>query len=158
MPRFGDWDQVRASEIIAAHASLEGPVLPILHALLDEFGHIPDEAIALVASGLSLSRAEIHGTVSFYHDFRRKPAGDHVLKLCRAEACQSMNGPQLARDLLDELGIEWGGTTPDGALTVEGVYCLGLCACAPSALYDGDPMGRLDRKRLDDVVREARGT
>jgi formate dehydrogenase subunit gamma len=158
MPRFGDWDQVRASEIIAAHASLEGPVLPILHALLDEFGHIPDEAIALVASGLNLSRAEIHGTVSFYHDFRRKPAGDHVLKLCRAEACQSMNGPQLARDLLDELGIEWGGTTPDGALTVEGVYCLGLCACAPSALYDGDPMGRLDQKRLDDVVREARGT
>ena len=158
MPRFGDWDQVRASEIIAAHASLEGPVLPILHALLDEFGHIPDEAIALVASGLNLSRAEIHGTVSFYHDFRRKPAGDHVLKLCRAEACQSMNGPQLARDLLDELGIEWGGTTPDGALTVEGGYCLGLCACAPSALYDGDPMGRLDRKRLDDVVREARGT
>jgi formate dehydrogenase subunit gamma len=158
MPRFGDWDQVRASEIIAAHASLEGPVLPIFHALLDEFGHIPDEAIALVASGLNLSRAEIHGTVSFYHDFRRKPAGDHVLKLCRAEACQSMNGPQLARDLLDELGIEWGGTTPDGALTVEGVYCLGLCACAPSALYDGDPMGRLDRKRLDDVVREARGT
>ena len=158
MPRFGDWDQVRASEIIAAHAYLEGPVLPILHALLDEFGNIPDEAIALVASGLNLSRAEIHGTVSFYHDFRRKPAGDHVLKLCRAEACQSMNGPQLARDLLDELGIEWGGTTPDGALTVEGVYCLGLCACAPSALYDGDPMGRLDRKRLDDVVREARGT
>jgi formate dehydrogenase subunit gamma len=158
MPRFGDWDQVRASEIIAAHASLEGPVLPILHALLDEFGHIPDEAIALVASGLNLSRAEIHGTVSFYHDFRRKPAGDHVLKLCRAEACQSMNGPQLARDLLDELGIEWGGTTPDGALTVEGVYCLGLCACAPSALYDGDPMGRLDRNRLDDVVREVRGT
>jgi formate dehydrogenase subunit gamma len=158
MPRFGDWNQVRASEIIAAHASLEGPVLPILHALLDEFGHIPDEAIALVASGLNLSRAEIHGTVSFYHDFRRKPAGDHVLKLCRAEACQSMNGPQLARDLLDELGIEWGGTTPDGALTVEGVYCLGLCACAPSALYDGNPMGRLDQKRLDDVVREARGT
>jgi formate dehydrogenase subunit gamma len=158
MPRFGDWNQVRASEIIAAHASLEGPVLPILHALLDEFGHIPDEAIALVASELNLSRAEIHGTVSFYHDFRRKPAGDHVLKLCRAEACQSMNGPQLARDLLDELGIEWGGTTPDGALTVEGVYCLGLCACAPSALYDGDPMGRLDQKRLDDVVREARGT
>jgi formate dehydrogenase subunit gamma len=158
MPRFGDWNQVRASEIIAAHASLEGPVLPILHALLDEFGHIPDEAIALVASGLNLSRAEIHGTVSFYHDFRRKPAGDHVLKLCRAEACQSMNGPQLARDLLDELGIEWGGTTPDGALTVEGVYCLGLCACAPSALYDGDPMGRLDRNRLDDVVREVRGT
>jgi formate dehydrogenase subunit gamma len=158
MPRLGKWDQARAREIIAAHGNLEGPVLPILHALLDEFGHIPDEAIGLVASGLNLSRAEIHGTVSFYHDFRREPAGEHVLKLCRAEACQSMNGPQLARDLLNELGIEWGETTPDGALTVEGVYCLGLCACAPSALYDGEPMGKLDRKRLDSVVREARGT
>jgi len=158
MPRFGEWDQARARELIAAHGNLEGPVLPILHALLDEFGHIPEDAIDLVALDLNLSRAEIHGVVTFYHDFRREPAGEHVLKLCRAEACQSMSGPQLTRDLLDELGIEWGGTTPDGALTVEGVYCLGLCACAPSALYDGDPMGRLDRKRLDDVVREARGT
>jgi formate dehydrogenase subunit gamma len=158
MPRFGEWDQARAREIIAAHGTLEGPVLPILHALLDEFGHIPEDAIGLVASDLNLSRAEIHGVVTFYHDFRREPAGEHVLKLCRAEACQSMSGPQLARDLLDELGIEWGGTTSDGALTVEGVYCLGLCACAPSALYDGEPIGRLDRNRLDSVVREARGT
>ncbi|MBO1909554.1 formate dehydrogenase subunit gamma [Microvirga sp. 3-52] len=158
MPRFGEWNQARAREIIAAHGTLEGPVLPILHALLDEFGHIPEDAIGLVASDLNLSRAEIHGVVTFYHDFRREPAGEHVLKLCRAEACQSMSGPQLARDLLDELGIEWGGTTSNGALTVEGVYCLGLCACAPSALYDGEPIGRLDRKRLDSVVREARGT
>jgi formate dehydrogenase subunit gamma len=158
MPRFGEWDQARASEIIAAYGNLEGPVLPILHALLDQFGHIPEEAIALVASELNLSRAEIHGTISFYHDFRRKPPGRHILKLCRAEACQSMNGPQLAHDLLLKLGLEWGGTTPDGALTVEGVYCLGLCACAPSALYDGEPMGRLDRERLDAVIREARGS
>jgi formate dehydrogenase subunit gamma len=157
MPRFGEWNQGRAREIIAANGTLEGPVLPILHALLDEFGHIPEEAIALVASELNLSRAEIHGTVSFYHDFRRQPAGRHVLKLCRAEACQSMNGPRIARDLLQELGIDWGGTTSDGALTVEGVYCLGLCACAPSALYDGEPMGRVDRERLDTVAREARG-
>jgi formate dehydrogenase subunit gamma len=158
MPRFGEWDQARASEIIAAHGNSEGPVLPILHALLDQFGHIPEEAIALVATELNLSRAEIHGTVSFYHDFHRKPAGRHILKLCRAEACQSMNGPQLAHELLLKLGLEWGGTTPDGALTVEGVYCLGLCACAPSALYDGEPLGRLDRERLDAVVREARGS
>jgi formate dehydrogenase subunit gamma len=157
MPRLGEWDQGRAREIIAANVTLEGPVLPILHALLDEFGHIPEEAIALVASELNLSRAEIHGTVSFYHDFRRRPAGRHVLKLCRAEACQSMNGSRIARDLLQELGIDWGGTTSDGALTVEGVYCLGLCACAPSALYDGEPMGRVDRERLDTVAREARG-
>jgi formate dehydrogenase subunit gamma len=157
MSRIVEWDQARASEIIAAHASLEGPVLPILHALLEEFGHISDEALALVAAELNLSRAEIHGTVSFYHDFRRRPAGRHILKLCRAEACQSMNGPGIARDLLTRLGIEWGETTADGTLTVEGVYCLGLCACAPSALYDGEPIGRLNPERLDSVVREAQG-
>ncbi|MCG7393817.1 formate dehydrogenase subunit gamma [Microvirga sp. ACRRW] len=156
MPRFVEWDQARAREIIAAHALLDGPVLPIFHALLEEFGYIHEEAISLVASDLNLSRAEIHGTVSFYHDFRRKPAGRHVLKLCRAEACQSMNGPQIARDLLAKLGVDWGETTSDGALTVEPVYCLGLCACAPSALYDGEPIGRLDAERLDAVVREAR--
>jgi len=131
--------------------------MPILHALQDEFGYIPEEAVTLLASHLNLWRAEVHGTITFYHDFRRRPAGRHVLKLCRAEACQSMNGPQLARDLLATLGIEWGETTSDGVLTVEGVYCLGLCACAPSAMFDGEPIGRLDREKLDTVVREARG-
>ncbi|HZH52092.1 MAG TPA: formate dehydrogenase subunit gamma [Microvirga sp.] len=157
MPRPAEWDPVRASEIVAAHASLEGPLMPILHALQDEFGYIPEEAVTLLASHLNLWRAEVHGTITFYHDFRRRPAGRHVLKLCRAEACQSMNGPQLARDLLATLGIEWGETTSDGVLTVEGVYCLGLCACAPSAMFDGEPIGRLDREKLDTVVREARG-
>lgn len=157
MPRIVEWDPTRASEIIAAHASLEGPVMPVLHALQEEFGYLPEEAVPLVASVLNLSRAEIHGTVTFYHDFRRKPAGKHVLKLCRAEACQSMNGPRIAHDLLVKLGIDWGETTSDGVLTVEGVYCLGLCACAPSALYDGEPIGRLDPETLDAVVREARG-
>lgn len=157
MPRLVEWDPARASEIIAEHASLEGPVMPILHALLDEFGYVPEEAVPLVASALNLSRAEIHGTVSFYHDFRRRPAGRHVLKLCRAEACQSMNGPEMARDLLAKLGVDWGETTSDGTLTVEGIYCLGLCACAPSALYDGEPIGRLDQARLDAIVQEARG-
>lgn len=131
--------------------------MPVLHALQEEFGYLPEEAVPLVASVLNLSRAEIHGTVTFYHDFRRKPAGKHVLKLCRAEACQSMNGPRIAHDLLVKLGIDWGETTSDGVLTVEGVYCLGLCACAPSALYDGEPIGRLDPETLDAVVREARG-
>jgi formate dehydrogenase subunit gamma len=156
MSEFAQWDSGRASEIIAAHSSLDGPVMPILHALQEEFGCIPEEAVPLVASALNLSRAEIHGTVTFYHDFRRQPPGRHVLKLCRAEACQAMNGPQLARDLLDGLGIEWGATTHDRSLTIEGVYCLGLCACAPSALYDGEPIGRLDREKLEAVVREAR--
>jgi formate dehydrogenase subunit gamma len=157
MSQYAQWDNDRASEIVAAHSSLDGPVMPILHALQEEFGCIPEEAVPLVASALNLSRAEIHGTITFYHDFRRRPPGRHVLKLCRAEACQAMNGPRLARDLLDSLGMDWGATTQDNSLTIEGVYCLGLCACAPSALYDGEPVGRLDREKLDAMVREARG-
>lgn len=157
MLKLVESDLARVSEIIAAHSSLDGPTMPILHALQEEFGYIPAEAVPMIASALNLSRAEIHGTVTFYHDFRREPGGKHVLKLCRAEACQSMSGPQIAHDLLTKLGIGWGETTADGSLTVEGVYCLGLCACAPSALYDGEPIGRLNRQVLDTIVQEARG-
>ena len=134
-----------------------GPLLEILHAVQNELGFVPPEAVPLIAEALNLSRAEVHGVVSFYHHFRERPAGQHIIQLCRAEACQAMNGPQLARDLLDSLGMDWGATTQDGSLTIEGVYCLGLCACAPSALYDGEPVGRLDREKLDAVVREAGG-
>jgi formate dehydrogenase subunit gamma len=157
MPKLAEWDLTRTSEIIAAHASLDGPALPILHAIQQEFGYIPEEAVSLIASGLNISRAEVHGTITFYHDFRHEPVGTHVLKLCRAEACQSMNGPRIAQDLLTKLGIDWDETTPDGSLTVQGVYCLGLCACAPTALYDGEPIGRIDQGKLDALVREARG-
>jgi formate dehydrogenase subunit gamma len=157
MPKLTHWDSKLANEVIAAHTSLDGAALPILHALQDEFGYVHEEAVPLVAQALNLSRAEVHGIVTFYHDFRREPAGRHVLKLCRAEACQSMNGPKMAEELLQKLGIGWGETTPDQSLTVEGVYCLGLCACAPSALYDGEPIGRLNRETLDAVVQEARG-
>jgi formate dehydrogenase subunit gamma len=156
MPQFLQWDSARAGEIVAAHAHLDGPALPILHALQEEFGYIADEAVPLIASALNLSRAEIHGVITFYHDFRHKPAGRHVLKLCRAEACQSMGGPQLAEDILRREGLEWGGTTPDGALTIEAVYCLGLCSCAPAALYDGEPVGRLDSSLLEAMAQEAR--
>ena len=141
---------------MAAHAHLDGPALPILHALQEEFGFIDDEAVPLMALALNLSRAEIHGVVTFYHDFRRKPAGRHILKICRAEACQAMGGPALSDEILRREGLEWGETTPDGALTIEGVYCLGLCACAPAALYDGEPVARLDGSILEGVAREAR--
>ena len=157
MPKLAQTDLTRVSEIIATHSSLDGPTVPIFHALQEEFGYVSEEAVSLVASTLNLSRAEVHGTVTFYHDFRREPAGNHVLKLCRAEACQSMNGSQIAQALLTRLGITWGETTSDGCLTVEGVYCLGLCACAPSALYDGEPVGRLNAELLEAVVQEARG-
>jgi formate dehydrogenase subunit gamma len=146
------WSETRAGEIIAAHAKQEGATLPILHALQAEFGHVPEGAIPLVAQALNLSRAEVHGVVTFYHDFREAPAGRHVLKLCRAEACQSMGGDVLAAQARKLLGIGWGETTPDGAVTLEPVFCLGLCACAPAALADGEVIGRLDGRRLDAVV------
>ncbi len=152
-----EWDgAARARAVIDAHLSLEGPMLPILHALQAEFGCVPREAEPLIAAALNLSRAEVFGVISFYHDFRREPAGRHVLKLCRAEACQAMGMTQLADGLLGRLGLDWGGKTADGALTVEPTFCLGLCACAPNALYDGEPMGRVDAADLDRVVTEAR--
>ena len=156
MPKPAQWDSARAGEIVAAHAHLDGPALPILHALQEEFGFIDDEAVPLIAAALNLSRAEVHGVVTFYHDFRRRPAGRHVLKICRAEACQAMGGPALSDEILRRERLEWGGTTPDGSLTIEAVYCLGLCACGPAALYDGEPVARLDRDLLDAMTREAR--
>ncbi|MBB6252773.1 formate dehydrogenase subunit gamma [Nitrospirillum iridis] len=130
--------------------------MPILHALQEAFGHVPQDAVPLLADALNLSRADVHGIVSFYHDFREAPAGRHVVKVCRAEACQSMGGHALAEGLLRRLGLEWGGTTADGQVTIEPVYCLGLCASAPAALIDGRPLGRLTRERLDAAVNEAR--
>jgi formate dehydrogenase subunit gamma len=148
------WSEAQASEIIRRHADREGALLPILHDIQAEFGHVPAPAIAFIAHALNLTRAEVHGVVSFYHDFHDKPAGRHVLKLCRAEACQSVNGEKFARQILDRFGLEWGGTTPDGRLTVEAVYCLGLCASGPSAMLDGEPMGRLTSDSINDIARE----
>ena len=149
------WDAARAQEIIAAHLGLEGPAMPILHALQEEFGCVPEAAIPQLAQALNVSRAEMHGVVTFYHDFRREPAGRHVLKICRAESCQAMGSEKIARDFLEHLKLDWHHTTPDGALTVEAVYCLGLCAHSPSALYDGEPIGRVDGAKLDAIATEA---
>ncbi len=150
------WDADLASEIIGAHADEPGSLLPILHALQKAFGCILEEAIPLIASALNLGRAEIYGVVSFYHDFRSRPAGRHVLKLCRAEACQATGGEAMADRMVQRLGAGWGETTPDGALTVETVFCLGLCASAPAALLDGRPFGRLTPAKLDSLVETCR--
>lgn len=155
MGRFEPWSEERTVEIVAAHQELEGPLMPILHALQHAFGHVPEEAIPVVARELNLSRAEVHGVVTFYHDFRRELPGKHVLKLCRAEACQSMGCDRLVARAEERLGVECGGTSADGRVTLEAVYCLGLCATAPSAMIDGRPVGRLDGQRLDQLLREA---
>src|SRR5258708_2912845 len=146
MPGIEAWKRERAEEIVATHRGVEGAALPILHALQETFGCIPEEAVPMVAEALNLSRAEIHGVVTFYHDFRRAPPGRHVLKLCRAEACQSVGGDALAEHAHDRLGTSWGGTSVDSSVTIEPVFCLGLCACAPAAMLDGRLVRRLDRQ------------
>lgn len=150
------YNDERAREIIKAHLGLEGPALPILHAFMEEFGHVPDSAVKEMAEALNVTRAEMHGVVTFYHDFHREPHGRHTLKICRAESCQSMGVEKLANDFLAKLKLKWGETTPDGALTVEAVYCLGLCAHSPSALIDDEPVGCIDMETLDGIVAEAR--
>ena len=146
----------RAGVIIDRMKSMEGPLLPILHGIQEEFGYVPQECLPLVARELNLSRAEVYGVMTFYHDFREHPAGRHVLKLCRAEACQSMGGDQLAERAKRLLGIDFHQTTPDGAVTLEPVYCLGLCSCAPSAMLDGEVHARVDAAELEVLVQEAR--
>ena len=146
-----------AREIVAGLRHLDGAMLPILHALQERFGSIDAAAIPLVAEALNVSRAEVHGVVSFYHDFRTQPAGRHVLKLCRAEACQSMGCEALVEHLAAEHGISMGETTPDGRLTVEAVYCLGNCALSPAAMMDGELIGRVDRDVIDALVQETKG-
>jgi formate dehydrogenase subunit gamma len=156
MPDFERWDEHRAGQIIADHGREEGPALPILHALQQAFGHVPRQAVPMVADALNLTRAELHGIVTFYHDFRETPAGVHVLKLCRAEACQSMGAYGLASAARQRLRIDWGETTPDGQVTLEAVFCLGLCACAPAAMLDGKLYGGLDRARLGELLDRTR--
>ena len=143
----------RTEAIVGRLKPLEGPLLPILHDIQHEFGYVPQAALPVIADGLNLSRAEVHGVVSFYHDYREAPAGRHVIKLCRAEACQSMGGEELAERLLGLLGLDWHETSASGAVTVEPVYCLGLCACAPAAMVDGDVIGRLDEQMIGELAK-----
>ncbi|WP_179039189.1 formate dehydrogenase subunit gamma [Rhizobium leguminosarum] len=146
----------RTRAIVADLRFLEGPLLPILHEVQQEFGYVPQEAMPIIAEELNLSRAEVHGVVTFYHDYRDHPAGRHVLKLCRAEACQSMGGDALAERVKALLGIDFHQTTLDGGVTLEPVYCLGLCACAPAAMLDGEVYGRVDDQTVVELVAEAR--
>ncbi|HRN85367.1 MAG TPA: formate dehydrogenase subunit gamma [Hyphomicrobium sp.] len=155
MSRFEPWSEERTVEIIVQHKALEGPLMPILHALQHAFGHVPQETVPVIARELNLSRAEVHGVVTFYHDFRPELPGKHVLKLCRAEACQAMGCDSLVERAESRLGVECGGTSADGRVTLEAVYCLGLCATAPSAMIDGRVVGRLNENRLDELLKEA---
>jgi formate dehydrogenase subunit gamma len=142
-------------ELIASYLHLEGPLLPILHALQESYAHIPDGAVVELADMLNIGRAEVHGVISFYHDFRDAPAGKHVVKICRAEACQAVGANALADSTLQKLGLDWHGTTTNGAVTIEPVYCLGMCACAPAVMVDDKVVGRVDGAKMDKLLREA---
>lgn len=150
------WDEARARALIEGLAGVEGALLPILHALQSEFGWISDEAAALAADVLNLTRAEVHGVLTFYHDFSRAPPARRTLKLCRAEACQARGGRQAEARAEAVLGVAMGGTSADGAVSLRPVFCLGLCATGPAALLDGQPRARLVGERLEALLREAR--
>ncbi len=155
MIRFEPWSEKRTRELVALHRHREGPLMEILHSCMQAFGHVPQDAVPVIASELNLSRAEVHGVVTFYHDFRGERAGSIVLKLCRAEACQSMGCEDLVKRAEDRLGVECGNTTADGRVSLEPIYCLGLCATAPSAMINGRIVGRLDADKLDAILKEA---
>jgi len=144
----------KINAIVARFSGQPGPLLLVLHAIQDEFGHIPAEAVPLIAAGLNLSRAEVHGVVTFYHHFRHEPPGEHVVQLCRAEACQSMHAEQLAAHVKQRLGIGFHETTADGKISLEPVYCLGNCACSPAVMIDKELHGRVSAARFDELVAE----
>lgn len=145
-------EQIR--QCIEQHQDQAGGLLPLLHAIQAQLGYIPPEAVADIARALSLSRAEVHGVITFYHDFRSAPAGRHRVQLCRAEACQAVGGRALEAHARDSLGIELGETTADGELTLEPVYCLGNCACGPSVRIDDAVHGRVDGARFDQLLQD----
>lgn len=145
-----------AREIALRYGNRPDALLEILHDLQEDLGFIPEAALPALAKALNLSRAEVHGVVTFYHDYRREPAGRHVIKVCRAEACQSMRGNELSAMIERFLQVKLGQTTADGAITVEAVYCLGNCALSPAIMVDGKLVGRVDAAKFEKIVAECR--
>ncbi len=149
------WNEELARKTYAPYVAIEGGLLPALHALQDEFGFISKPAIVLLADAFNITRAEVFGVVTFYHDFRLdKPAGRRTLKLCRAEACQAVGSEELAEVAKQRLGVSWGETTLDGEWSLLPVFCLGLCACGPCAVVGEMPYARLDKRKLCSLLDE----
>jgi formate dehydrogenase subunit gamma len=146
------WDQSRVGAIVEELKHRPGPLLLILRRIQDEIGWVPAEAVPSIAKALSLSRAEVHGVVTFYHDFKHEPPARNVMKLCRAESCQAMGAAALADYVRFRIGVDFGQTSADGNFALEALYCLGNCACSPAGVINGELIGRLTRERLDDVI------
>jgi formate dehydrogenase subunit gamma len=147
-------DQIQSH--IAKHGQLPGALLPLLHAIQDDLGFIPEDSYKLISKALNLSVAEIHGVVSFYHHFRTSAPGKHILQVCRAESCQAMGSGALEHHIKTHLSLDFHETTADGAITLEPVYCLGNCACSPSVMLDGDVYGRVSTSKIDGLIAASR--
>ena len=137
---------------VESHRGRVGALLPVLHSVQDKLGFIPDEAVALIAGAMNLSRAEIHGVMSFYHDFRSELPGKHIVHLCRAEACQAMGASRLEQYARERLGINFGETSASGLFTLEPVYCLGNCACSPSIRINDEVHARVSTEKFDELI------
>ena len=140
------------SSVLQKYADVAGGLLPCLHEIQSSLGYIPKESVAMIASGMGLSRAEVHGVISFYHDFHDEARGQTTIHLCRAEACQAMGSRKLEEHVKTRLGIDYGGTTADGQYSLEPVYCLGNCACSPSIRIGDDVFARVDANRFDQLL------
>ena len=154
MPETAHTDALDA--ILDRLGDTEGALLPILHAIQSAEGYVPASAVPRIADRLNLSRAEVHGVISYYHHFRDQPAGKVVVQICRAEACQAVGGEAFAAEAVATLGCDFHQTTSDGSLTVEPVYCLGQCACGPSVMINDDVYARMNVQRLKQLVDRAR--
>lgn len=150
------YDSAIATEIINNYGAAPEMLVQILVAFVERYSYISEEAIRQIAHELNLSRAEVHGVVSFYHDFRTQPPGKHRLKICQAEACQAMGSRELTSHVANKFGVNLNQTTEDGALTLEPVYCLGNCACSPAVMIDEQLYGRVDAKKLDKLIEKHR--
>ena len=148
----------RIHALIAQHKNMPGALLPLLHSIQDNIGYVPEACYFPISKALALSVAEVHGVVTFYHHFRRHPAGRHILQVCRAESCQAMGSEKLEANIKSSLGIDYHQTTQDGAITLEPVYCLGNCACSPAVMMDDEVYGRMDNQKVAELIGDARAT
>ena len=151
-----DWDKNAVTQVIDSLKDKPGAMLPILHGIQDTLGYIPKGSVPLIASALNVSRAEVHGVITFYHYFRESPPGKHTIHVCRAESCQAMNGAELETHAKAKLGIDYHETTEDGNFSLEPVYCLGNCGCSPAVSIDGEVYGRVTPERFDEMLDEVR--
>ena len=144
------------SRIVGELKSKPGALLPVLHAIQDELGYIPEDAVSIIAAEMNLTRAEVHGVVTFYHDFRSHPPGRHMVRICQAESCQAAGSEGLTAHARKSLGIGFHQTTGDGSCSLEPVYCLGNCALSPSIMVNREVFGRVSEERFDEILLEAR--